>query len=73
MCTTTLVSASSWLQSGITELVWPTDTTDLSDVTYTTLLGGKVDLATLDVRKEDSSFLFLGSCRKSAQLPGSLV
>ena len=61
------------LQLGITELVWPTDTTDSPDVMYTALLGGKVNLATLDVRNANSSLLLFGLYRKSTQLPESLL
>ena len=76
MWTMILVSASSWLQSSIgTDS--PHADTACPDVTQTDFVGGQLNDSILDsildVKKANSSFLFIWSPKKFFQLPGILV
>ena len=72
MWTMILVSASLWLQSSIGTDSLHADTA-CPDVTQTDFVGGLLNDSILDVKKANSSFLFIWSPKKFFQLPGILV
>ena len=65
MCTTILVSASSWSQSFMGTDI-PHEDTDFSDVAYTAFVGGQLNASIFDVRYANNSFLFILSARNSS-------